>query len=428
MYIKTPKRYRGTRRRSIFSLRRVLFWILAPILIFIGIGLYQTRDMFIPQISAAVEGIYTGVRENVSTAVAPTPLPTADPGDDLASADAFWGQGAIEDALIIYQQVLPLVPNNVDVHYRVTLGLIIEGRYDEAVDMAERTVTANPFHPDAWSIRAMALENAGDFGGAIASANHALELIQRNPNPIQEARAMAFLAEAYLDIGQFTRAQETIAEALDIHPDSPEANRIYGRIVQETQYDFLAAQEAYQRAYALAPYLVYPALDVAWIRYTNGDPERAIEIANEVIQLNPQNTPALFAIGNFYYSGLGNYGRAEEYLRRCVEADPDSILCNYLWGRALLQLERPAEGQEPLQRTVELGTTSARHYYWAGEVEVRLGNCPASLRYFETGYQMALEEGDADLISAFQDRLVTCQSPLGRPTPIPTEDGAESAG
>ena len=45
MYLKTPKKYSSKgRRRHLISLRRLLFWILVPLICFAGWLIYQQRE------------------------------------------------------------------------------------------------------------------------------------------------------------------------------------------------------------------------------------------------------------------------------------------------------------------------------------------------------------------------------------------------
>ena len=103
-------------------------------------------------------------------------------------------------------------PNDVRVHYRYTYGLLIEGKYKAALGAAEHTVTANPFSSDAWAIRALALAHNKQYAAAIASGLQALSI---DPN---NATALAFMAETYLDADQPGQAEEKANQAIERRP------------------------------------------------------------------------------------------------------------------------------------------------------------------------------------------------------------------
>jgi hypothetical protein len=101
---------------------------------------------------------------------------------------------------------------------------------------------------------------------------------------------------------------------------------------------------------------------------------------------------------------------------------PESILCHYLLGRVQIALEQYALASETLARAIDLGSSSARHYWWAGRAQTILGNCGAAIPYLNTGYEMARDEDDPDLIVAFEDSLREC----GALAALPAEATAEA--
>lgn len=408
MYLKTPKRYtRRGQRRPLFSLKRVGLWLVTLLLIFVGVGIYENRASIFPVVQSKIDEVVTNISGHVATMTAPTPTPTPDPAGRLEQANNLWKQGSLEQALDIYQEILPAMPNDVTVHYNVTLGLIVEGHFEDALAAAESTVTANPFASDAWAIRAWALEWNGKYGESIASSLQALDIDPKN------ARAMAFLAEAYLDVNQNDRALETVNKALDLNPNSFEAYRVRGRIVQEAQFDLQAAKKDYQKAYDLAPTLVLPAVDLALIDYSLGDYQSGIDILRDALDLNPQNTQVLYNLGLLYFRGAGDYNRASDILNRCVEADPKSIRCYYILGRSQIGLEDYDAAAQSFQKTIELGTTDPFHYWWAARAFISQGNCPSAIEYLRTGYDLAQKRGDTSLISDYEAIASECQMILG---------------
>jgi tetratricopeptide (TPR) repeat protein len=407
MYLRTPKRYSRGQRRSIISMRWLWLWILTPVVVASGMYLYNNRAAYIPQVEGAMANLLNQAQSGVATAMAPTPLPTENPSTRLASADAAWMRGAIEEAVSIYEGLVDAVPNNVGVHYRLTLGLIMNGQREAALEAAERTVTADPYDPNAWAIRAMALDWNGRYGEAVASAQRSLELAGQD-NLEAQARANAFLAEAYFDLEQYDRALSTANRALEANPESYEAYRNRAMIVQNTQFDFEAALQDLQTAYDLAPNLPYIVVDLAVIR-SRDDVDAAIALLTEVLDLNPNNVDALQWLGSLYLNAVGDPNQAADYLTRCVDVDPTNINCHYVLGRAQVRTEQYSLAAESFKRTVDLGTTNPYHYWWAGRAQVLLGSCPGATSYLQTGYQMAQQAEDETLIADYEDQMRSCR-------------------
>ena len=407
MYLRTPKRYSRGQRRSIISLRWLWLWIITPLVVAGGLYLYNNRADYIPQVEGAMSGLLNQAQSGVATAMAPTPLPTENPSTRLASADAAWMRGAIEEAVTIYEGLVEAVPNNVGVHYRLTLGLIMNGQREAALEAAEDTVTADPYDPNAWAIRAMALDWNGRYGEAVASAQRSLELAEAD-NLDAQARANAFLAEAYFDLEQYDRALSTANRAIEANPDSYEAYRNRAMIVQNTVFDFEAALQDLQTAYDLAPNMPYIVIDLAVIR-SRDDVDAAIALLTEVLDLNPQNVDALQWLGSLYLNAIGDPNQAADYLTRCTDADPENITCHYLLGRAQVRTEQYSLAADSFKRTVDLGTTNGYHYWWAGRAQVLLGSCPGATQYLQTGYPIAQQSEDEDLIAAYEEQMRSCQ-------------------
>ena len=422
MYLRTPKRYTQGQRRSIISLRWLWLWILTPVVIFFGVRIYNDRETYIPQVEAIMGGVLDSAQTSLATAMAPTPLPTENPSFQITAAESAWSRGAIEEAITLYENLLAIMPNAVEPHYRMTLGLIMNGQEEEALEAAERTVTADPYDPDAWAIRAMALDWSGRYGEAIGSAQRAIELAG-DTNPVAAARAQAFLAEAYFDLEQYDRALSTANRALETNPDSYEAYRNRALIVQSTQFDFAAALEDLETAHALAPNLPYITIDLALV-HSRDDADTALALLSDVIEFNPANVNALYLMGSLYLNAIGDPSESAEYLSRCIDVDPDNINCHYVLGRAQVRTEQYATAAESFKRTIDLGSDNPYHYWWAGRAQVLLGSCPAATPYLQKGYQIALQTDDQLIKDSYEDQMRSCNL-LGEPEA--TEEATEEA-
>lgn len=433
MYLKTPKRYsKGKQRRSPLSLRWLWLWVLTPIVIVVGIQLYKRREEFAPPVQQAINNVIQSVQSGVSTVVAPTATATENPTAKLNSAENDWREGRIEAAVNSYEVIVSALPNDVTVHNRLAFGLMMEGRDIEALTAAETAVTANPFSSDAWAYRALALERNDRAGEAIASALRALELDSQN------ARAMAFLALAYYNDGEFDLAQSTSEQAIQIDSGSFEALNVRGVIAQSIEFDRDAARKYYQQAYDIAPQIPYLAVDLANILYTlgvssgdeatlNQNMDDAISILSDVIEVNPKNGLALFALGTLYFRGQGNFSQAAEMLSRCVDANPDSIDCNAYLGRVQSSLDDNESAILHLQKAVDLGSQFPYYYFWLGRSQKSLGLCTQALPNLRKGRELAVEDEIDDVVSAADDLIRECEAATGIISATATPEGTAEA-
>jgi len=425
MYLKTPKRYRKN-QTYYFSFGRWWLWVLTLAVSVVGWRVWLERETLAPLVGGYAEVALSQAGEQVSTLTAPTPLPTADPYTSLAVAHRHWDNGRVEQAIELYESLLLAVPNDPLPHYNYTRALIVEGRYDEALIAAENTVTASPFNSDAWAVRAEAHLAVEDSGGAIASALNALALYPDN------VYAVALLAQAYLALELTEKARETAERAIALDPNSSEAWYIRGQVRRLVDFDLEGAEEDLRNAYDLAPNRLDIAIELAYLYWSNQEYDTAIALLTEILDNNPNNTQALYALGFVYNTGLGAPQIASDPLQKCITVDDQNIDCHYYYGRVLLRLEQPADAVEVLTRAVELGTQFAkpnpRHYYWAAEAYIILGNCPLAMTYLEPGYELAQQQEDTELTSALSDSVRQCSgfgdlAPTSTPEATPAIEG-----
>lgn len=113
-------------------------------------------------------------------------------------------------------------PDDPDNWYNLGLALILQERFDEAVEATERAVELNPENARAQFRAGEALAGAGKPDQAVPYFRRAAEL-----DPTLAA-AQARLGDALLDAGQFQEAIDAYKQALRARPDDPSG--IYNNI------------------------------------------------------------------------------------------------------------------------------------------------------------------------------------------------------
>jgi tetratricopeptide (TPR) repeat protein len=406
MYLRTPKRYqpRTKPQRHVVSGRFVRLLLFTVMVVAVGTLIYQRQEELGPPVQNFVNTLVDDARGQMATMQAPTPMPTENPASRIQRAETAWQRGAIEEALDEYEQLLSAVPNDFGVHYRYTLGLIMAGRTEEAIAAAEQTVTANPFAADAWAIRALALDRGERYGEAIASALQALAIDDEN------ARALAYMAEAYFDSDRVDLAQETIARALDMDPNSAEAHHINALINWQGTFDFDTAQDSFEVASAEAPNLPYIKVDRAWFEWGTGNFEVAQELLNDVLELNPTNLDALYAMGYLYNQAYGDPTQSRDYLERCIGASPMNVACLWYLGNVQAALGDSQGALTSFRTLMQTSTQNPRHFLDSGRAFMNAGDCSSAISVLRDGlaYQREQDDANIDRIALFEEYLTEC--------------------
>lgn len=403
MQIRTPKKYQGVQRRRLISCRRMLFYLVMLALICAGIVIFLNRGTLAPIVQDALLDTIREMEDRAATMAVPAPGPTVDPRNKAVEANNYWLRGALHEALDIYTEIADSLPNSVEVFRRIAVALINAARHDEALAFAERAINADPFSAEAWAIRAWALDWADRDGEAVSSALHALELDPQN------SRAGAYLAEAYFELGQLSRAEELLEEILAAEAESAEAWRARGLIKSEGRFDYAGAAADFANAYRIADNMNLVAIDLARTEAVLGNLEAALEVLGDVTEANPRNTQALYLLGFIYRNNLGNPSQALRNLQACVDFDADHINCHYELARAQLELGFGQEAAGTIGRAIDLGSENPRHYYWAGEAQRDLNNCTRAMYYFDQGLQKAREQDSSELIDALETVIPLCR-------------------
>jgi tetratricopeptide (TPR) repeat protein len=283
----------------------------------------------------------------------------------------------------------------------------MEGRFEEALQAAEDTITADPFSPHGWTIRAMALNRLGRYGEAAASAIHAQSLIPDDSETGEwaaaRARAMAFQAEAYLNLELGDRALSIVGQALEINPRSAEAYQVRGQINQIVNFDFDAARADYAEAYTLSPNLIYLGIWLARMDSLSyfANYAESLELYTQLVESNPDNTQLLLDLGTYYYRVDNDFNRAQEIFSRCVETNPDYQPCHYMLGRSQYELDQLSLAVEPLQTAVRLDPEDAYAMWWLARTYRFLGECPDAVPLLQQGRQLAVQQEDTSLVENY---------------------------
>jgi len=411
MYLRTPKRYSAKRpRRRLFSLRWLWLYLLTPIVVVIGAGIWDQREMFQGPIEAALWEQINAARSYIATQQAPTPTPTDSPLNYLAVANAAYERGAMEQAIDNYRLAAMGLPNDVEVHVRLAHLLTTAGRPEEGAAAAQAAINADPYSADAWAIYGMASEWQGDFGRALPALYRALELDPQN------AAAYAFLAEAYIDMGKPEEALAAAEKALELNPQDFNVQRNYGYVAEYTgQYD--VAMQAYERALQLEPSRAYIAFNLVDLYRREGDPERAVRLLRSVIDRSPENAQAYARLANILLSDLGEQDQARDAAERCVAIDPASIACLGILGSLQLTAGEYNLCARSFDRAIEAGSANALHYYYAGMCHIVIDDCVRAREVLLRGLELARTvETQTDI----RDALAQCQTIVTlAPTPTP---------
>ena len=317
----------------------------------------------------------------------PTPAPTRTASAYIADAEYLTRAGQFNDAILAYKVALTLEPDNSTI-YPPLIRLMIyqsQGRKDqllEALRLAQRAARIAPESAPVQAALALALDWNNQTLEAINAGRRASQL---DPN---YAEGFAFLAEAYADGQNWPRAKEAIETALKLNPDSVDAHRVNGYIL-EIQGRFGEAIGAYQRSLSLAPNVAVLYLSIARNYRALGNFDAAIIQYQRALQLEPGRADLQAELGNTLYLMYQTYARPVDLERAIVVLEqatnnsPDYAPAWAYLGLAYYA-RRNYEGViEALPKAIELGANKVDYYNVLGLSYFYMDECDKAMPLFQ---------------------------------------------
>jgi tetratricopeptide (TPR) repeat protein len=108
--------------------------------------------------------------------------------------------------------------------------------------------------------------------------------------------------------------------------------------------DMDKSMEYYRRAVNLKPYAIEPKLGLAYPYSAMAMWDEIIELYEEILETDPQNSLINYRLGLIYYN-RGQYERADGYIEKTVNLYPfdyDSLLL-FAWNKLMMQRTREAK-------------------------------------------------------------------------------------
>jgi adenylate cyclase len=237
-------------------------------------------------------------------------------------------------------------------------------REERVMRICSRAVEIDPYYARAWALLAMAQSNLRyafrcEVDDGFAAANTALTV---DPT----------IAEAYLpmvrrleDRQQFVEADDQMATALQLDPESWEVNKEGARVCMRHRR-LTEAAALLEKAVALMESDVHAWARLVTLYHALGNvpakkvaAESTIAEAEKVLAHDPSNG-AVMSFGAGAYAALGEVDRAREWAERGVLVDPDNLSMRYNFACALAAFGGDKEGAlKQLERS--LRTAGAFH-------------------------------------------------------------------
>jgi len=162
----------------------------------------------------------------------------------------------------------------------------------------------------------------------------------------QEKEGMAKLYEEALmcfEKGSFEKAEEMFEEVVKDDPDNADAYNNLGLITSLDDGRIKESIVYFLKAVKRNPYFAEPFSNLGIICHKIGQFDRAESYLKRAIVLEPDNPEYRVTLGWIYISGIKNYENAVDELKKALEYDKNCVEAYYLLGMAYADLGKKIE-------------------------------------------------------------------------------------
>ena len=226
--------------------------------------------------------------------------------------------GATERAVELLRQAQERQPD--DYWLNTSLASALQRKKSPEAVWYYRVALALRPDDESYEKLAHALAEAGDFAGGIACLRKGLDRDHPNSSEFPASRAFYCMAHMFLDLRDYSAAEQQYRKVLRIHPEYIRAHVNLG-VSLRNQGDLAAAIEQYGKAIEIDPGCVEALFNLGNALSDRGDLDAAVEHYKRAIESDPNVPKVRLNLGHIRES-QGDLDAAIEQYRKAIEADP----------------------------------------------------------------------------------------------------------
>jgi tetratricopeptide (TPR) repeat protein len=292
-------------------------------------------------------------------------LPRSKQGTALDFVAVLLENGYVQDASKLMEAIRPATP---DAAYTHVLARVreTEGRKAEARQLLGEALRMRPKSFDI-------LFDSARFAAEENRWKDSVELLKRadgvKPN---DPAVLMKLAIEYTQIGELELARLVSKRLYDLEPENPDAQFVYGRILEETQRFQEILDPLARKMVAERPNDPHALFLLGMVDYDEAnDPESQREFKSS-LQFDPKNNDARYYLA-MLDERQGNFDAARTGLEQVVNTDPNHAGAQQELGVIRLRQGDIAGARTALEIALKLRPDLPQTHYQLGLVYARLG-------------------------------------------------------
>jgi putative PEP-CTERM system TPR-repeat lipoprotein len=289
-------------------------------------------------------------------------------------------EGKTEEALSHATQALDADPRSALAHYAAGLIQTARGSHDEAISAFGEVIKLNPRAVAAQMHLATLHLNRGSAATSLQFAEEAVRSIPQSPT------ARFILARALMARGELTRAESEMKPLLAAHPNVAAVHAQMGTL-QLLKKDLTGARRSFERARSLDSVSLEALRGLVQLDLMANRPADARARVEESLAQRPQDTALLLVAGRAY-AQLQDFAKAEESLRKAIDADPTSLDAYGALGGLYFAQGRLDQARQELEALIERQPRSVPAHTMVGMILQAQNRPDEALKRYEQTLQI----------------------------------------
>lgn len=189
--------------------------------------------------------------------------------------------------------------------------------YDSTLAWTQKTIEQFEYRPEPYLIQAYAHYSLNQFKEAVETAENGLEFIidnQRGKIPF-----LSIIGTAYNSLKQYEKSDESYEKILKIEPEDVQTLNNYSYYLAVRKEKLDKAEKMIQIVLNKEPKSSTYIDTYGWIKYQQGDYEKALELLLQAIDLTEKPSAEMFEHVGDCYIKLNNSSKAIEYWKKALE-------------------------------------------------------------------------------------------------------------
>jgi TolB-like protein/Flp pilus assembly protein TadD len=156
------------------------------------------------------------------------------------------------------------------------------------------------------------------------------------------------------------RARASARSALELDPNLPEAHSVQALVLEDIDFNLVAAEAEYRRAFELGPQNASAVMNLATLMGILGRLDEAVALVQQAIALDPLRANSHINLA-LHLIALGRYDEAEAATRKSIELQPQAAnnycplaIIQILRGKPGTAVELAKQETDPFWRTYAL--------------------------------------------------------------------------